>query len=422
MARAAPVPLTGLDGTGWTLRTARGRARLLATVGPAYVAGIAYIDPGNFATNFTAGIRYGYQLAWTIVLASAAAIVIQYATSKVGLVTGQSLPQLCRARFSERVNWMLWAQAEVVAMATDIAEFVGAAVGLHLVFGIPLLAAGFATGVGVLLLLALERYRRGSFVLAITALFFVVVGAFGYLLCTTGNQRLGAMASGLLPHIGNSGSVTLAVGIVGATVMPHVIYAHSALQTHHPSNADLAERRRRLRLNGWDCVLGLSVAGLANVAMLCVAAALPRAGSAAAGDLTTVYTDFGRIAGGCAAAFGIALIASGFASSTVGTYAGQVVMSGFVRRRIPVVTRRVITMVPSLFVLAIAADPTAVLVLSQVVLSFCIPFALVPLILVARDRQVMGELASRHLMTALLCLISAAIIGLNAFLIYATVR
>ncbi len=412
----------GLDGAGWALRTPHGRARVLATVGPAYVAGIAYIDPGNFATNFTGGIRYGYQLVWSIVLASVAATAIQYATSKVGLAAGQSLPQLCRARFSRPVNQMLWVQAEVAAMATDIAEFVGAAVGLHLVFGMPLLAAGVATGTGVFLLLALERYRRGSFVLAITALFFVVVGAFGYLLCTAGNQRYGALASGLLPRAGNSGSLTLVVGIVGATVMPHVIYAHSALQAHHSPDADQAERRRRLRLNAWDCVTGLGIAGLANVAMLCVAAALPRAGGAHAGDLTTVYQDLGRIAGSCAAAFGIALIASGFASSAVGTYAGQVVMSGFVRRRIPVVTRRVITMVPSLLVLAIAVEPTGVLVLSQVILSFCIPFALVPLILVARDRDVMGELANRRGTSVALCLISAVIIALNAWLICVTVR
>jgi manganese transport protein len=355
-------------------------------------------------------------------LASAAATAIQYATSKVGLATGRSLPQLCRARFSRPVNWMLWAQAEVAAMATDIAEFVGAAVGLHLVFGMPLLAAGVATAAGVFLLLALERYRRGSFVLAITALFFVVVAGFAYLFCATGGQRYGALASGLLPGAGNSGSLTLVVGIVGATVMPHVIYAHSALQAHHPPGTGQAERRRLLRLNAWDCVLGLGIAGLANVAMLCVAAALPRAGSAPAGDLTTVYTDLGRVAGSCAAAFGIALIASGFASSTVGTYAGQVVMSGFVRRRVPVVARRVITVVPSLLVLAIAAEPTGVLVLSQVILSFCIPFALVPLILVSRDRAVMGELASRRATTVMLSLISAVITGLNAWLIYATVR
>lgn len=416
---ARPV---GLDGAGRAQRAAHGRTRVLATLGPAYVAAVAYVDPGNFATNFTGGIRYGYQLLWSIVLASVAATAVQYVTSKVGLATGQSLPQLCRTRFSRPVNWILWIQAEVVAMATDMAEFVGAAVGLHLVFGIPLLAAGILTAAGVFVVLALERYRRGYFVAAIAALFFAVVAGFGYLFCSAGNQRYGELASGLLPHVGDSGTLTLVVGIVGATVMPHVIYAHSALQAHHPPDADVVERQRRLRLNMGDCVVGLSIAGLANVAMLCVAAALPRAASASTGDLTTVYEDLGRIGSSCAAAFGIALIASGFASSAVGTYAGQVVMSGFVRRRIPVVVRRVITMVPSLLVLALAVEPTGVLVLSQVILSFCIPFALVPLILVSRDRNVMREMTNRHVTSVVLCLISAVIIGLNAWLIYETMR
>ena len=416
---AAALHVGGRAGAG-----AGARARLLATLGPAFVAAIAYVDPGNFATNFTGGVRYGYQLLWAIVLASIAATAVQYATSKVGLATGQSLPELCRARFSGRVNWTLWVQAEVVAMATDLAEFVGAAVGLHLVFGLPLLAAGVLTAACVFLLLALERYRRGAFVAAIAALFLAVVAGFGYLFCAAGTQHYGELARGLLPQVGGGGALTLVVGIVGATVMPHVIYAHSALQAHHPADADVAERRRRVRLNRWDCIAGLGIAGLANAAMLCVAAVLPRAANASTGDLSTVYTDLERIgsSGGCAAAFGIALIAAGLASSAVGTYAGQVVMSGFVHRRIPIVARRTITMIPSLVVLALAINPTQVLVLSQVVLSFCIPFALVPLLLVSRDRTVMAELANRHITTIMLALISAVIIALNACLLYAALR
>jgi manganese transport protein len=407
-----------LEGARRVRPAAPGRARLLATLGPAFVAAIAYVDPGNFATNFTGGVRYGYQLLWCIAAASIAATAVQYATSKVGLATGQSLPQLCRARFSAGVNWTLWVQAEVVAMATDLAEFVGAAVGLHLVFGIPLLAAGVATAACVFLVLALERYRRGCFVAAIAAMFFAVVAGFAYLFCSAGTQRYAELARGLLPHAAGRGQLTLVVGIVGATVMPHVIYAHSALQAHHPADADAGERLRRLRLNRWDCIVGLGFAGLANVAMLCVAAALPRAANASTGDLTMVYTDLGRVGGGCAAAFGIALIASGLASSAVGTYAGQVVMSGFVRRRIPVVARRAVTMIPSLVVLALAVNTTDVLVLSQVILSFCIPFALVPLLLVSRDRGVMRDLANRQVTTIMLALISTVIIALNASLLY----
>jgi manganese transport protein len=389
-------------------------------VGPAFVAAVAYVDPGNFATNFTAGSRYGYQLLWSIVLASLAATAVQYVTSKIGLATGQSLPAVCRTRFVTPVNWVLWIQGEVVAMATDVAEFVGAAVGLHLVFGIPLLPAGGLTAAGAFLVLALEQRWRSRFVAVIAALFFVVVGGFAYLFFTVGGQRYGQLASGLLPQVSDGGALTLVVGIVGATVMPHVIYAHSALQAHHTPDLDVAERRRRLRLNAWDCGFGLGIAGLVNVGMLCVAAALPRTAGASGGDLTSVYHELGRIGHGCAGAFGLALIVSGFASSTVGTYAGQVVMSGFIRRRVPLVVRRAVTMVPSLVILAIAVEPTEALVLSQVILSLCIPFALVPLILVSRDRSVMRDLANRAGTTAALGLIAATIIGLNAWLIYGT--
>jgi manganese transport protein len=392
------------------------RSRILVTVGPAFVAAVAYVDPGNFATNFAGGIRYGYQLVWSIVLASVAAMLVQYLTSKAGLATGQSLPELCRERYSQRANVVLWLQAEIVAMATDLAEFVGAAVGLHLVFGIPLLAAGGLTAVGAFSILALERRQRRRFVAAIAALFFVVVGAFVYLFFTVGHQRYGDLGQGLVPHIRGGGALTLVVAIVGATVMPHIVYAHSALQTHHLKDTDAAERRRRLRINGWDCAVGLGIAGMANVAMLCVAAVLP-SGAKSDGNLTEVHDALQRVGGGGALAFGIALIASGFASSTVGTYAGQVVMSGFVRRRIPVVARRAITMVPSLIVLAIGVDPSRALVISQVILSFCIPFALVPLVRLSSDATLMHDMTNRRITSALAWIITAVIGGLNLTLI-----
>jgi manganese transport protein len=400
------------------------RSRLLAIVGPAFVAAVAYVDPGNFATNFEGGIQHGYQLLWSIVLASAAATLVQYLSSKTGLATGRSLPQLCRARFSRRVNVILWLQAEVVAMATDLAEFVGAAVGLHLVFGMPLLAAGGLTAAGAFAILALERRRRRRFVAAIAALFFAVVGSFTYLFFSVGEQRYGDLGRGLIPDVHGSGALTLVVAIVGATVMPHVIYAHSALQTHHLKSTEPIERRRRLRLNAWDCVVALSIAGVANVAMLCVAAALPASSiassTASSGDLSAVHADLEKLGGGCALAFGIALIASGFASSTVGTYSGQVVMSGFVQRRIPVLARRAITMVPSLIVLAVAVNPTQALVVSQVILSFCIPFALVPLILVSRDESLMRDMVNRRITSVVAILITLVIGGLNASLVYST--
>jgi manganese transport protein len=400
-------------------RASPARIRLLATVGPAFVAAVAYVDPGNFATNFAAGADSGYGLAWAIVLASAAAILVQYVTSKAGLATGASLPELCRSRFGRRANIVLWLQAEVVAMATDLAEFVGAAVGLHLVFGVPLLPAGLITAVVAFAVLALEQRHRSRFVKAVTAMLLGVAGCFGYLVLVAGDQRPGALAAGLVPHVGDSTALTLVVGIVGATVMPHVIYAHSALQAQR--GLDAAERHRRLRLNRLDCAIGLSIAGCVNLSMLCVAAVLP-SGAAPSGDLGSVHSALELVGKGCALAFGVALILSGFASSSVGTYAGQVVMSGFINRRIPLLARRLVTMLPSLVVLGSAADPSQALVYSQVVLSFGIPFALVPLVLVSRDRTTMGVMANRPMTTALLALVAAVITAMNLYLVYRVIR
>ena len=395
------------------------RARVVsATLGPAFVAAVAYVDPGNFATNFAGGVRFGYGLVWVIVLANLVATLVQYVTSKAGLATGQSLPELCRERFGQRTNRLLWLQAEVVAMATDLAEFVGAAVGLHLVFGLPLLPAGLLTAVVAFAILALEQSGQRRFVVVITALLLIVAGGFFSLMFTTAPQHYDQLAAGLLPQLPGDGAIALVVGIVGATVMPHVIYAHSALQVRAFST-DRPERRRRLRLNWWDCVIGLGTAGAINLAMLCVAAAMP--GGDQSTDLQSIHSRLTTGAGaGAALIFGVALIASGFASASVGTYAGQVVMSGFIGRRIPLVARRALTMVPSLVVLATAVEPSRALVVSQIVLSFGIPFALVPLILVSRDRRVMREMVNRRLTTTTLVLASALITALNLYLIYDT--
>ena len=398
------------------------RARVaLSTLGPAFVAAIAYVDPGNFATNFAGGVRFGYQLAWVIVLANLVATLVQYVTSKAGLATGRSLPELCRERFGRRTNVLLWLQAEVVAMATDLAEFVGAAVGLHLVFGLPLLPAGLFTAVVAFAILGLEQSGQRRFIVAIAALLMVVAGGFFYLMVAAGTQHYDELAAGLVPHLPGNGALALVVGIVGATVMPHVIYAHSALQTPRYTPDDLPERRRRLRLNRWDCVIGLSTAGAINLAMLCVAAALPFAEQTT--DLESIHRGLEATVGaGCALAFGVALIASGLASASVGTYAGQVVMSGFINRRIPLLVRRALTMIPSLIILGTAVDASRALVVSQIVLSFGIPFALVPLILVTRDPEVMADMVNRRLTTAAMALVSATIIGLNLYLIYDTIH
>ena len=407
---------------GPTLREvrARGRVRGLAgLLGPAFVAAVAYVDPGNFATNFAGGAQSGYQLLWVIVAANLMAMLIQYLTAKAGLATGRSLPELCRERYGPLVNVLLWLQAEVVAMATDLAEFTGAAIGLNLVFGIPLLPAGLITAAAAFAVLALQQRGHRPFELAVVALLTLVGLGFAYLLCVSGGQDFQQAADGLLPRL-DTGSAGLAVGIIGATVMPHVVYLHSALQTGRVRPESAPERRALLRWSRRDCFLALGLAGLINMAMLCVAAGLfHRPGAAGVSELGPVYARLGSVAGGGAAlAFGVALMASGLSSSSVGTYAGQVVMAGFVNWHIPVAARRALTMIPSLVVLALAVDPGQALVGSQIVLSFGIPFAVVPLLLITRDHGVMAGMANHRLTSALTAVATAVIIGLNAYLLY----
>lgn len=393
---------------------------VLGLLGPAFVASVAYVDPGNFATDFAGGAAHGYQLAWVIVLADLMAILVQYITSKAGLATGRSLPELCGQRFSRRVNVVLWTQAELVAMATDLAEFVGTALGLHLVFGIPPLPAGLFTAVVTVALLELRRRGRRGFELAVVGLLGLVAAGFGYLFFAAGGQDYAHLAAGLVPDLRGTDTAALAVGIVGATVMPHVVYLHSALQTGRVVATDREERRILLTYNKWDCVAGLGVVGLVNLAMLCVAAALFRQhGTTVAGDLESIHAHLATMVGGGAAlAFGIALIASGVSSSGVGTYAGEVIMAGFLKLHVPLPVRRAVTMLPSLVVLGLGVDPSRVLVASQIVLSFGIPFALVPLLLVTRDRSVMAEAVNNRFTDLALTVVTVLVTGMNGYLLW----
>ncbi len=400
-------------------RDARGRVRgALGLLGPAFVAAVAYVDPGNFATNFAASAGRGYQLLWVVVMANLMAVLIQYLTSKAGLATGRSLPELCRERYGARVNLLLWLQAEVVAMATDLAEFTGAAIGLNLVFGIPLLLAGLITAAVAFAILALQQRGYRRFELAVIALLALVGLGFLYLFFAAGRQDYPAAARGLVPHLAG-GTLSLTVGIIGATVMPHVVYLHSALHKDRVKGAPRADRRTLLTWNRRDCVAGLGIAGLINLAMLCVAAALfSGQGPAGTGGLGQVHERIGAVAGGGAAlAFGVALMASGLSSSSVGTYAGQISMAGFMNWRIPVLARRAVTMAPSLLVLAFAANTSQALVYSQVVLSFGIPFAIIPLLLITRDRATMTDMTNRRLTGTLMLVVTAVIVGLNLYLL-----
>ena len=315
---------------------ARGRLRgTVALLGPAFVAAVAYVDPGNFATNFTAGARFGYTLIWVIVLANLTAMLVQYLSAKAGVATGRDLPELCREHLPRPVTRGLWVQAEIIAMATDLAEFLGAAVGLYLLFHVPLFPAGLLTAVVAFGILALEQRGYRRFELAIAGLLGLVLLGFLYDLIVVGASPTG-VASGLVPRLAGSDSLILVCGIIGATVMPHVVYLHSALTKSRVACRDDGERRELLRFQRLDVLIGLGVAGLINLSMLVVAASLVhRSGAALGGDaIRAAHEGLGRtVGGGAALAFAVALLASGLSSSSVGTYAGQVVMQGFVRRR-----------------------------------------------------------------------------------------
>ncbi|MBQ1070537.1 Nramp family divalent metal transporter, partial [Micromonospora sp. D75] len=386
------------------LRTARAprpvRGRLIL-LGPAFVAAVAYVDPGNFATNSTAGARYGYLLVWVVVAANLAAMLVQTLTAKLGLATGRSLPELCREHLPRPLNRVMWAQAELVAMATDLAEVIGGAVALYLLFGVPLLPGGLIVGAASFAILALRSRGFRTFEIAIAVLLGVIVLAFAVNLVTA-QPDVSDAAAGLLPRMQGTDSMLLAAGILGATVMPHVIYVHSALTPNRLPAEGEAQRRVIAKGLRVDVLIALGVAGAVNLAMLLVAASSFHGTSIPGTDtLEGVHAGLATTLGTAAAVgFAVALLLSGLASTSVGTYAGEIIMQGFLRRRIPLLIRRMITLLPALAVLAIGVDPTRALVLSQVVLSFGIPFALIPVVMFTRRRDLMGSLVNRRATTA----------------------
>lgn len=396
----------------------RGR---LALLGPAFVAAVAYIDPGNFATNIAGGAKYGFLLVWVIVAANLMAMLVQYLSAKIGVATGRNLPELCRAHFRRPVTWGLWAQAEVIAIATDLAEFVGAAIALNLLFGVPPFAAGLITAVVAFAILALQQRGYRRFELAIVGFLGIVCLGFLYDLLQVDVDG-GALLGGFVPGFEGADSVMLAVGILGATVMPHVVYLHGALVQGRIVPRDDAERRSLLRFQRVDVAIAMGLAGLINLTMLIVAASLfHETGNTGVETIEDAHAGFERLLGGGAAlAFAVALLASGLSSSSVGTYAGQVVMQGFIDRRIPLFLRRLVTMAPALVVLGLGVNATDALVASQVVLSFGIPFALVPMILLTRRPDVMGGFVNRRATTTVAGVVAALIIALNVFLLYRT--
>jgi len=399
-----------------------GRKSLWPFLGPAFIACVAYMDPGNFATNISGGSQFGFTLVWVIVASNLMAMLIQTLSAKLGIATGRNLPEVCRERFSRRTSIGLWIQAELIAMATDLAEFLGAAVGIKLLLGIALFPAAVITGVITFLILALQRYGFRPLE-AVIAAFVAVIGV-----CYLGelwfaHPPLATVAKhAVVPDFAGNESVLLAVGILGATVMPHVIYLHSALTQQRIVPQNDEEARTLYKYTRIDVLIAMAIAGLINMAMLVVAATVFfGSGLTNIESLEGAHRTLEPILGGASSVlFALALTASGLSSSTVGTMSGQVVMQGFIKRRIPLFMRRLVTMIPAFVVIGIGLDPSRTLVLSQVVLSFGIPFALIPLVIFTSKREIMGVLVNHRLTVAAAVVVAAIISGLNVFLLVQT--
>jgi manganese transport protein len=391
-------------------------------LGPAFVAAIAYVDPGNVAANISAGAQFGFSLLWVIVIANVMAGLVQYLSAKLGLVTGRSLPEAIGARLSRPARLAFWVQAEIVAMATDVAEVVGGAIALHILFRLPMLLGGVITGVVSLLLLRIQD-QRGQllFERVITGLLLLIAIGFSasFFVAT---PPPGEVIGGLVPQFHGEESVLLAAAILGATVMPHAVYLHSALARDRHGHPEPGPRRRHLlRATRLDVGLAMVVAGAVNAAMLLVAA-LNMQGRGGIGSIEAAYrVVHDTVSPLIALFFAIGLLTSGLASASVGAYAGAMVMQGLLHRSVPMVVRRLVTLAPALVILALGLNPTRTLVLSQVVLSFGIPFALLPLVRLTGDRALMGTDANHRVTTAVGWLIGMAISLLNVVLIYLTV-
>ena len=407
-----------LSGTG----KRRGLARLLPFLGPAIIASVAYVDPGNFATDLQSGSQLGYTLLWVVVTSNLMAMVIQTLSAKLGIATGHNLAEQCRLSLPRGLCLLLWGVMEIVAMATDLAEFLGAALGFHLLFGLPLGIAGLLTAVVTFLLLSLERYgfRRLELVIALLVA-SIAVSYLAELLLARPDWRQAAFHS-VVPAFGGRKGVVLASGILGATVMPHVIFLHSALTQGRIVVAGLEEKKRLLRYQTLDVLLALGLAGAINAAMLIMAACTFHAhGLVNVDAIEKAHLTLQPLLGSAAGTlFAIALLASGLSSSAVGTMAGQVVMQGFLELRIPLWVRRAATMAPALLVIGLGVNPTRTLVLSQVVLSLALPFAVVPLVVFSSRKRLMGPLVNRPATTAVAAGIATLIVAVNVYLLWET--
>ena len=397
-------------------------ARLFPFLGPAFIASVAYVDPGNYATNIQAGSQFGYMLLWVIVASNLMAMLIQTLSAKLGIATGKNLAELCRTHFSPKITLVMWGVMEIVVMATDLAEFVGAAIGFNLLFGVPLWVAGMLTALATFMILGLERYGFRP----LEAVIGVMVGIIGaaYLVETILDKPEwgSVLYHSVVPQFSGPESVLLATGILGATVMPHAIFLHSALTQGRIVVKDPVRARRLFHFEIADVSIAMGLAGLVNAAMLIMAAAtFFHKGLTHIGTIEEAHRTLEPLLGAAAGwIFAVSLLASGLSSSSVGTMAGQIIMQGFLKKHIPVWIRRLVTMAPSIVVILMGLDPTRTLVISQVLLSFGLPFAVIPLVLFTRRRDVMGDLVNHRITTLMLAIIAVFIVGLNFYLLYAT--
>lgn len=383
-------------------------------LGPAFIAAIGYIDPGNFATNIQAGSSFGYQLLWVVVWANIMAMFVQLLSAKLGIATNKNLAEHIRDRFPRPFVWFYWIQAEIIAMATDLAEFIGAALGFKLLFGITLMEGAIITGIATLLILSLQNRGQKSLEFTICALLLFVAAAYILELIFTKPNPLDLAKGAIIPGLPNNDAVFLAAGVLGATIMPHVIYLHSSLTQNTPGS-----RNERYSATKLDVAIAMSIAGFVNMAMMAMAAAAFHFnGHSGITELDQAYLTLSPLLGQAAATiFGLSLIAAGLSSTVVGTLAGQVVMQGFIRFSIPLWLRRIITMLPSFIVIGLGMDPTRVLIISQVLLSFGIALALLPLLNFTSNRRLMGELTNTPIMSAIGRIIAFLVISLNLYLL-----
>lgn len=390
-------------------------------IGPAFIVSVAYIDPGNFATNISGGSLFNYNLVWVILWSNLMAIFLQSMSAKLGIATGHNLPEMCGLLFKKRTNWILWGCAEFAAMATDLAEFLGGTLGFYLLFRIPMVYAGILTGLFTFLIVYMEKYGQRAIEVIISILVAVICIAYGIELFLAKPDWTQVGLHTLLPSLPNGNAVLIAVGMLGATVMPHVIYLHSQLVQSRNKDLTEEEKRKHFKMEKLDIVVAMNIAFIVNASMVIVSAAIFFRNHMIVDSIEQAHTSLSPLMGSLSSgAFGIALLASGLSSSAVGTMAGQTIMNGFVGLNIQINIRRLITMTPAMMIIALGINPMRALVLSQVTLSFSLPLAIIPMLMITRRKDLMGSLVNKSFTNVMGFIITGIIIGLNAILLFLT--